>query len=306
LPETFPLWGDGRGFEAYVADFRSVARSPYARRRSFTSGLREAGRLVSSCKTYERELRVGDATLRATGIGAVFTPPAERGRGLASLMLGALLDAERDAGCDLAFLYSDIHPAFYEKLGFGAVPSRSFSLRADSLDGTPCGCEPLGAGDWSAVRRCFESLERARPWSLRRTPLVWEWMRARWNATPASGEQPVQLLVRRGRSVDAYVIGCRVLRKDAFELEEVGFDGEGGRAVLGPLLRAAAGDLRRVTGWLPPDPVRDALPRPSIRARKRAILMWIPLSPAGRRWWSEHRDAMRASRADTTWSIDHI
>lgn len=306
LPETFALWGDGRTFEQYVADFHSVARSPYARRRPFTAGLREAGRVVSSCKTYERELRAGETILRATGIGAVFTPPVHRGRGLASLMLGALLDSERDAGRDLAFLYSDIHPAFYEKLGFGAVPSRTLTLRADSLDGTPCGCEPLEAHDWPAVRRCFEALDRTRPWSLRRTPLVWEWMRARWEAPPEQGEQSVRLLVRRGRSVDAYVVGRRVLRKDAFVIDDLGFDGAAGRAALGPLLRASAGDLRRVTGWLPPDPVRGALPRGTVRARKGAILMWVPLSPLGKRWWIEHRDAMRAGRADPTWSADHI
>jgi GNAT superfamily N-acetyltransferase len=306
LPESFALWGDGRSLDGYVADFYSVATSPYAKRRTFVSGLREDGRVVCSCKTYDREVRAGDVSLRATGIGAVFTPPPQRGRGLASLMLGALLDAERAAGRDLAFLYSDIHPVFYERLGFTAVPSRSISLRADSLDGTPCGPEILANEDWSAVRRCFEAQDRTRPWSLRRTPLVWDWMRARWNAPAGPGEQPVRLIVRRGRSVVAYVVGRRVLRKDAFVVDEVAFDGDAGREALGPLLRAAAGDLRRVAGWLPPDPIRGALPRGSVRARKGAILMWAPLSLVGRRWWTAYSDAMQNSRADTTWSADHI
>jgi hypothetical protein len=221
-------------------------------------------------------------------------------------MIGALLDAERAAGRDLVFLYSDIHPAFYERLGFIAVPSRSISLRASSLDGTPCGPEPLSPGDWAAVRRCFEAVDRLRPWSLRRTPLVWDWMRARWDAAAAAGEQPVRLVVRRGRTIVAYVIGRRVMRKDAFVVDEAAFDGDAGRAVLAPLLRAGAGDLRRVTGWLPPEPVRGALPRGSVRARKGAILMWAPLSLVGRRFWATYAEEMRNSRADSTWSADHI
>ena len=304
LPLSFSLWGGGRTFERYASDFRHRAAS--AQPKPFTVGLREAGTVACSCKLYDRELRDGDATLRAIGIGAVFTSPAERGRGLASLMLGALLDGERDAGYDLAFLYSDIHPAFYQKLGFLAVPSRSISLRAALLDGTPCGCEPLENADWAAVRRCFEALDRQRPWSLRRSPRAWEVMRARANGPARGGEQPVRLLVRRGRSVAAYVLGYRVPRKDAFAIDDLAFDGTAGRAVLGPLLRAAAGDLRRVTGWLPPEPVRGALPQGSVRARKDAILMWATLSSRGRRWWADNSEAMRNSRADTSWSADHI
>jgi predicted N-acetyltransferase YhbS len=304
LPHSFSLWGGGRTFEQYASDFRGSAAS--AQPKPFTIGLREAGQVACSCKLYDRELRDGDATLRAIGIGAVFTSPAERGRGLASLLLGALLDDKRDAGYDLAFLYSDIHPAFYEKLGFRAVPSRSISLSAAALDGTSCGCTPLESKDWPAVERCFEALDRGRTWSLLRPKRVWDGMRERADASAPSGEQPVRLLVRRGRSVAAYVFGRRVPRKDAFVIDDAAFDGDAGRAALAPLLRAAAGDLRRVTGWLPPEPVRSALPRGTVRARKDGILMWATLSSRGRRWWADNSEAMRKSRADTSWSADHI
>jgi len=306
LPATFELWGDGRTFERYAEDFRNVAGSAYGRRRPFTLGLRDGGRIVCSCKNYDRELRVATRTLRATGIGAVFTPDAQRGRGFASLMFGAMLDAERAAGRDLAFLYSDIHPAFYERLGFATLPSRLITLRAASLDGSHAGAAPLEAKDWPAVRRCFDAVDRTRAWSFRRTPLVWDWMRSRWNAPPTAGAQSVHLVVRRGRAVIAYVIGRRVLRQDALVIDDFAFDGEEGRAALEPLLRAAAGDLSRVTGWLPPEGARNALPRGSVRARKSAILMVAPLSTAARAWWAENKDAIAHSGADTTWSGDHI
>ena len=306
LPDTFALWGAKRTYERYVEDFAALARSPYGKRRAFTVGLREAGELVASCKNYDREVRWGDAALRATGIGAVFTPPHARGRGFATILLAAVLDAERAAGRDLAFLFSDIHPAFYERLGFIALPSRLFTLRAQLLDGTPSGAVPLEANDWSAVRRCFEAIDLPRAWSFRRTPLVWDWMRAKWNAPLLDGSQPVRLVVRRGRGVRAYVIGRRALRQDTFVVDDFAFDGDDGRAIVPALLRAGAGDLRRIGGWLPPPVARDALPRGSLRPRKDAVLMVAPLTSTARAWWAECGAATLAARADAAWSADHV
>jgi len=306
LPETFALWGGRRTFERYVTDFRELAESAYGRRRHFTVGLRENGRIVCSCKNYARDIRWQGVTLRATGIGAVFTPPALRGRGLASVMLGALLDSERDAGRDVAFLYSDIHPAFYERLGFHELPSRLLSLRAASLDGSRAGGTPFENGDWAGVRKCFEALDSERTWSFRRTPVVWNWMRRSWNETPADGSQPVHLVVRRGRSVIAYAIGRRVLRQDSFVLDDFAFDGSEGRALLPALVRAGAGDLARVRAWLPPPAAREALPRGSVRARKDAVLMVVPLTQLARSWWKAVKEETLTNAADPCWSADHI
>jgi len=306
LPLTHALWGAKLPFERYVEGTRATANSAYIRRRPFTVGLREGGAIVCSCKNYERELGWNGRTLRATGIGAVYTPEAARGRGYASAMLGALLDAERDAGRDLAFLYSDIHPAFYERLGFVTLPSRSFAVRAEFLDGSAVGAVPLTAGDRAGVRRCFEAHEASRTWSFRRTPLVWEWMQRRWDAPANDGSQPVSLVVRRGQAVVAYAFGRRVLRADTFVVDECAFDGDAGRAVLPALLRAGAGDFRRVGGWLPPDPVRSLLPRGSVRRRKDAVLMLVPLSKLAKQWWAATKDETNAGRSDATWSNDHI
>lgn len=306
LPHSFALWHDGRSFDRYASDFRIVASSTYAKRRAFTVGLRDGTTLVATCKNYDRELRWEAASLRATGIAAVFTPPELRGRGYATTMLGALLDAERNAGRDVAYLYSDIHPAYYAKLGFVALPSRLLTLRAESLDGSAIGARPVEDADWTGIRRCFEAVDRLRPWSLRRTPLVWNWMRARWIAPSREGTQPVHLVARRARSVVAYAIGRRALRDDTFVIDDFAFDGDEGRALVPALLRMAAGDLRRVGGWLPPAIAREALPRGSVRARKDAVLMIAPLSPLGRAWWARTRDATLASKADATWEADHV
>ncbi len=306
LPQTHALWGGHRDFGRYVADFRAVADSAYGRRRRFTLGLRVDGRIAASCKRYDRDLRWGRKTLRATGIGAVFTSQHVRGRGYATALLGALLDDERTAGRDLAFLFSDIHPAFYERLGFIRLPSRLVAVRAGSLDGSHSGAVPLEAHDWPAVRRCFDALDAERPWSLKRTPLVWAWMRWLWSALPSPRSQPVQLVVREDRRVLAYVVGRRVLADDSFVIDDFGFAGEEGRARVPALLRTAAGDLGRVTGWLPPALARDALPRGAVRRRRDSIAMLVPLSAPARAWWRSLGDEIVTSRADPFWSADHV
>lgn len=304
LPLTAELWAGRRDFERYVAHTLELAQSGYGRRHFSTMGLYEGGKLVASFKRYERSMHVGRSRLRAMGIGAVYTPPDLRGRGYASAMIAMALDAARSEGFDAAFLFSDIHPQFYTTLGFTRLPSRSMSLRADSLDDRRIEVRAVEESDWSGIRRCFELGDRLRPWSFARTPLVWEFvrLRLRQGGEHASGV-PTQLLVRLGRGIAAYVLGVRAPEHDAFILDECGFADRGAGELIAPLLRSAAGDLRRVVGWLPPDFVRERLPRASVRKRTDAIFMGAALSPLGTQWLDL---ATAPSPGDGAWNTDHI
>jgi predicted N-acetyltransferase YhbS len=304
LPHSQALWAGARTFEEYVAEFYASANSGWGRRRFRTVGLRYDGALVASCKRYERTLRCGARTYRAAGIGAVFTPDALRGRGYATALLGAVLDAERAAGTDLVYLFSDIHPAFYERLGFVTLPSRAIALRADMLDTDRVEVAVLGEGDQAAMRRVFAALDARRPFAFVRTPLDWEWQRLRTSSRERAGGA-VRLGVRRGRSLAAYVAGRRIPASDAFVLDELAFAHDDDRALIAPLLRAAAGDLRTIRGWLPPAVARDGLPRGAVRKRADAIAMVIPLSAAFRSALHA-RPSGRRERADPCWSSDHI
>jgi GNAT superfamily N-acetyltransferase len=305
LPASATLWAEGRTPEEYAGDFRRVATSAYGRRRFRTLGITIDGVLVASCKRYERELRCGERSYRAVGIGAVFTPPELRGRGYASAMLGALLDAESAAGTDFAFLFSDIHPAFYERLGFLALPSRTFTLRADTLPARRLDIATVEDRDWSAVRRCFELLDRRRTFGFTRTPVVWEWMRLA-ALQHDHGNGRIELVARSGRAVIAYAFGRRIPKADSFVLEEFAFTGDHGFDIIAPLIRSAAGDLRKITGWLPPDIARAALPRAAVKRRKTAIAMLAPLSPGARASWRSVAESVLSDGADRYWNADHI
>lgn len=305
LPLTEPLWANGRSFEAYVAQTEEIAHSAYGRRAYRTLALTDgSAQVLASFKRYEREARFGKQLLRAVGIGAVFTPEEQRGKGYASAMLGLALDEARAAGCDFAYLFSDIHPQFYKELGFAELPSRSISLRADALSGDRVDAEALSERDWAGVRHCFDAMEAQRPFALLRTPMVWNWirMRLRHGSEHPKG-QPVHLIVRRAKSVAAYVIGQREPKHDAFVVDEVAYANESHAQLVPALLRSGAGDLRRVVGWLPPAPVRALLPRGSVRRRTDAVWMIAPLSAGGTAFLEA---AKTSANADGVWTLDHI
>jgi GNAT superfamily N-acetyltransferase len=303
LPLTAELWAGDRSYDLYVQHVNAIARCGYGRRHYRTIGLYDGDRLVSSFKRYERVLRAGSTKrLRAVGIGAVYTPPAFRGRGYASAMLAMELDRSRAQGCDLAYLFSDIRPQFYLDLGFVEMPSHSMSLRADTLTTARVEVARLQESDWTGVQRCFELGERQRPWGFARTPLVWEMVRLRIKqGSQYPGTLETNLVVRRGRAIAAYVLGVRMPAHDAYVLDEFGFADAAAANLIPPLLRSAAGDLRRVTGWLPPDFARDRIARASVRRRAKAIFMAAPLTPAAKNWV-----ALAAASKDGVWSSDHI
>ena len=304
LPHSSVLWAGARSFDEYAAEFLATANSAWGRRRFRTLGLRIGGELVASCKRYERVLRCGARAYKAAGIGAVFTPDALRGRGYATALLGAMLDAERGAGTDLAYLFSDIHPAFYQRLGFVALPSRTITFRADTLSAQRIEVVALTETDAASVRRVFGSLDARRPFAFARAPLDWEWQRLR-AASREHAAQLVRLGVRRGRTLAAYVIGRRIPEADAFVVDEFAFARDDDALLIAPLLRAGAGDLRTIRGWLPPAIARDALPRGAVRVRKDAVAMVLPLSAAFRAAYRAQATDRR-DNADPCWSTDHV
>ena len=82
-------------------------------------------------------MRLDGRDVPAVGIGAVFTPPAERGRGHAPRLIEHLCDEARAEGCALAMLFSEIGSAYYERLGFRVVPHSTSDITVKTKDGAP-------------------------------------------------------------------------------------------------------------------------------------------------------------------------
>jgi GNAT superfamily N-acetyltransferase len=304
LPLSADLWAGRRDLQTYIAQTSEIARGKYGRRFYRTIGLYDGNTLTASCKRYERTIRMGKERLRVVGVGAVYTPEALRGRGYASAMLGTVLDESRRHGCDAVYLFSDIRPRFYEEIGFRLQPSRTIRLRADSLERSRIEISRLEEGDWRGVQRCFALIDRTRAWSFARTPLAWDWVRTRLlHGSEHARGATANFVVRDRGIVHAYVLGARVPQEDRYIVDEFGFAGAAGATILPALLRGAAGDLRRIEGWLPPDGARSLLPRGTVRRRRTAIFMIAPLTAKGRRWC---RLSERETAADGVWATDHI
>jgi GNAT superfamily N-acetyltransferase len=304
LPISAPMWAGRRDEATYVRQTLEIARSAYGKKFYRLFGFYDGDTLGASFKRYHRTIRVGNATLRAYGIGAVFTAPDYRGRGYASAMLAMALDRWRSEGYDVGFLYSDIRPQFYGALGFELLPSRLITLRADALPGTRVSIDRLNPRDWPAVARCFAARDNERPWAFERNASTWNWLRLRGeHGSEHTAGDEANMVVRRGRELAAYVLGVRSPKHDAYILDEFGYAKPDDATLVAPLLRGAAGDLRRITGWLPPDGARELLPRGAVRKRKDAMLMAAPLTSRGRRWI---KLAAEESTADPVWSTDHV
>jgi predicted N-acetyltransferase YhbS len=305
LPLTAPLWAGSRDFETYVRQTLELARSAYGRRYYRTIGLFDGNALVASFKRYERTLHHQGRPLRGIGFGAVFTPEEFRGRGYASVMIAAELDRSRSEGFELAYLFSDIRPQFYATFGFRELPSRDLTLNADALSAQRIRPTQLQDEDWKGVRRCFDACEQKCAAGFTRSTAVWKWIEARVRqCSEHLTGRAHNLVVRNRRGVQAYVLGDHVPERDAYIFDEFGFaDDASGTLLIPALLRAAAGDLRRVTGWAPPAEARALLPKGTTHKRKRSVLMMAPLRAGG----SALLDKL-GSKASSAfcWPTDHI
>lgn len=119
LGQSHAIWGAGLDVHDYGAMWEELRHTAWGERWfRYLVLAGDDGAVLSSLKLYRPEIRIGGRTSRACAIGAVFTPPALRGRGYAATMIRLVLDEARAAGAASALLFSDIAPSYYEALGF--------------------------------------------------------------------------------------------------------------------------------------------------------------------------------------------
>jgi predicted N-acetyltransferase YhbS len=137
LDESWPLWGDGLSRQAYGQWNAAQLRTAWGRSHLTRVALVDEGRLLCSAKRYRFTLWLDGRRVTALGIGAVFTPPGERGHAHAPRIIEALCDEARADGCELAMLFSEIGSGYYERLGFRTVPVAASDVTVTTKDGAP-------------------------------------------------------------------------------------------------------------------------------------------------------------------------
>ena len=135
LNDTFPLWNDGLRRENYAKAWDAQLKTAWGRQHLDRVALVDGPHVLSSAKRYDLSLRIDGRIRRVLGIGAVFTAAAHRGRGCARELLTRLLDTAVTEGQEFALLFSEIAPAFYERLDFVPVPLIESTLEVDQKRG---------------------------------------------------------------------------------------------------------------------------------------------------------------------------
>lgn len=302
---TYDTWNEGLTDHAYAQWYRAQIRTPWGRKHLQRFALvDDAGRLLATAKRYRYRVRLDGRSGWMAGIGAVFTPPLQRGRGYASQLIERLLEMERGDGVLFAGLFSEIGTSFYERLGFSAVPIDEVTIRVARKDGAPAMLVRFGDDrDLPAL----EAMHRVRSSSVRftldrdRAAIHYAVSKKRMLAgLGPSGLRQVEFVVaEEGASAVAYA----VLHENAngWTLEEAG-DRDPSGARLGAMLqvlvaREPSAPMPLIRAWWP-----QAFPVPpqltlTDRSAARDVFMVRPLA-----------DVAMPERAEDVfyWHSDHF
>ncbi|KAF9439189.1 hypothetical protein BGZ76_009361 [Entomortierella beljakovae] len=136
---SFPAWGTAFGAEKYFARETFLASQPFGSNgkqkfwvlvpKSFDPENPDGDLILSSLETFERPgiIATKEQGLRdvlSVSIASVYTPENHRKFGYASLMMKLLWKEIQDMdNVEFTFLYSDIGPVFYSRMGW--LPKRS-------------------------------------------------------------------------------------------------------------------------------------------------------------------------------------
>jgi predicted acetyltransferase len=111
--EAYKVWSKNRTFEQYCAD--NSKEDAFGTRYV----LEQDGKILSSLILLKFK-DIGEC--KVYGIGSVLTFAPYRGKGYATALLNHCIESIMDKNT-IVILYSEINPAFYERLGFRVLPS---------------------------------------------------------------------------------------------------------------------------------------------------------------------------------------
>jgi len=226
LDHTFPIWNEGLSRDSYSRWNEAQLRTAWGRSHLQRIALvNDSGDLLATAKRYRLDVRVDQREGWMCGIGAVFTPADRRGHGYATRLIEMMLAEARQEGALFASLFSEIGPAFYERLGFTAVPLDEVTVSVRRKDGAPAMLVRAGDDrDLAAVATLHETRAAGARVALRRSAPLVQYAIAKKRLLAGLGPPGLRqiefFVAEEGASAVAYV----VLHENAngWTLEEAG------------------------------------------------------------------------------------
>lgn len=286
------VWGRGLPLDQHV--IRRM-NAPLHRRATWYVGTL-AGQVVSGLGCHGVVVRLRLTEMPAIAIASVHTLAAFRGRGFAPRLI-AHVEAEQKAhGARLALLFSDVAPAYYERLGYVRCPAHyGNSLASTAAEPAP------GTRLWrfepalaiGRLAKLFESHHRGNPLLIARPEEYWRHLIAR-----APDDEFYWFIA--GERICGYA--RMALDGSAVKLRDYAVEG-GDNGLAENLFRALCAMARErrlegVVGWLPDDPAARRCFE--IRPRDKEITMFKPLDP------TIVLDDDCLAAADRICEIDHV
>ncbi len=161
------------------------------------------GRIVSTLRVWEREIRIGSIAAPMGGIGGVGTHPDHQGVGYATALMKDTTAYMGTVGYDVGVLFSAIPCVFYRKLGWASVPLAGFRVtrrRSIGLGETEWRVEPFDEErDLEPSIALYDRYNAQQSGSLVRT-------RSYWGSGPARlrGILPT-VVARQGNRLGGYL-----------------------------------------------------------------------------------------------------
>ena len=161
------------------------------------------GRIVSTLRVWEREIRIGSIAVPMGGIGGVGTHPDHQGAGYATALMKDTTAYMGTVGYDVGVLFSAIPCVFYRKLGWASVPLAGFRVtrrRSIGLGETEWRVEPFDEErDLEPSIALYDRYNAQQSGSLVRT-------RSYWGSGPAllRGILPT-VVARQGNRLGGYL-----------------------------------------------------------------------------------------------------
>lgn len=126
--DTYPIWNEGLSLEGYRRWNDLQTRTAWGKEHLWRVVLVEGGEILASAKWYELDCQLSGQPCRVLGIGAVFTPESQRGRGRATELIAKMMAKAEAEGYQAALLFSEIGARIYERMGFTVIGRETLTL----------------------------------------------------------------------------------------------------------------------------------------------------------------------------------
>jgi GNAT superfamily N-acetyltransferase len=256
LDGTHTIWSEGLDRLDYGRWQQAQQDTPWGRRHLRRVALVDGAALAASAKTYDLEADLAGRRVAVLGIGAVYTPPASRGRGYAHRLIAALTEQAAARGVQAALLFSEIGPAFYESMGFAVVPRDEAAFEVPAGEPSSSQARPGELRDLAAMAALSARTRTPATFTLARAPEFLQFglvRRGRLAELSAPNRLALEWwVVEAAGELSAYLIATR--RPRGLVLEDCGDvdpAGSGVAQLVAALVRRPSFHPPIVHGWLP-------------------------------------------------------